>query len=134
MKALRYFDFRHTAPVVRRWTLTCTAVALGLGAVGVGYALLREYLGLPWHGWYKLIPLALVWMPIFVVAPIWYLRTRAVRRAIHRSGGRLCTHCAYDLSTLGPAGTCPECGRAYDVEKDAALWAELGYNRTSDQS
>lgn len=116
--ALRYIGFRHAAPVAGRWLLTCAAAALGLGAVGLGHALLRKSLLPQWHGRHEPVPLPPVLMLIVVVAPVWYLST----------------HCACDPSTLGPTGACPACGRGYDDEERAALWAKLGFERPSEQS
>ncbi len=54
------------------------------------------------------------------------MRRRSIRRSLRESQGRLCTHCAYDVSKLAPSGTCPECGKPYDIEKDKVLWEVVG--------
>ena len=89
----------------------------------------RRVLGIPNRGIVRLIPLAFSVTPMFIVGPIWWWRTAWVRRAVRDSGWRLCTHCAYDVSALSPSGTCPECGNAYDVKRDAALWEQAGCGR-----
>lgn len=49
----------------------------------------------------------------------------AVKRefqAASRVGGRRCWNCGYVLEGLGEAGTCPECGKAYDLPGLRARW------------
>lgn len=114
------------APVLRRYTVWFIVLVMLFSVLGVASILVRKWLGIPNRGWIRFLPLALALTPILVIAPLWWWRTRWIRRAVRESGWRLCTHCAYDVSTLAPSGTCPECGQHYDVEKDAALWADAG--------
>lgn len=113
-------------PVMRRgvWWL------LGLSAVFVlapiAWVLLRGPLGVPRGFAYRYGALVLVAVPFVIIWPLWMLRTRHIHRALLRSEGRLCTHCAYDVSTIARAGTCPECGKPYDIEKDKPLWEAVG--------
>jgi len=55
------------------------------------------------------------------------IRHQALRRSFRAAGGRLCTHCGYDLRTLGEAGLCPECGQAFDARRDAEAWKRAGF-------
>ena len=113
-------------PVMRRgvWWL------LGLSAffvlAPIAWVALRGPLGVPRGFAYRYGALVLVAVPFVVLWPWWLFRTRHIRRALLESRGRLCTHCAYDISTLAPAGTCPECGGDYDVEQDKPLWESVG--------
>lgn len=113
-------------PVMRRgvrWLLGLTGF---FALAAVAWVVLRKPLGVPRGFAYRFGALVLVALPFVVVWPWWILRTRHIRRTLLRSDGRLCTHCAYDVSTLGDAGTCPECGGAYDREKDRVLWEAVG--------
>lgn len=102
------------------WWLFGLSVFLVLAAVA--WAILRRPLGVPRGFAYRYGSMVLGLVPVMVVWPWWYVRTRSIRRALLESEGRLCTHCAYDVSTLDPAGTCPECGKPYDIARDAPLW------------
>lgn len=35
-----------------------------------------------------------------------------------------CPDCLYDLRGVGETGTCPECGRAYEMDEVRTLWRE----------
>lgn len=110
------------APVMRkgvRWWLATTILCCVLACV---WLMLRGPLKLPRDGVYRFVPLAIALIPLLVVNPLYLWRTLWLRRALHRSSGRLCTHCGYDVSTLAAQGTCPECGLGYDTEKDRPLW------------
>lgn len=109
-------------PVMRRgvWWLLGLSAFCGLAAVL--WWVLRGPLGVPRGFAYRYGAVVLGLLPIMVLGPWWTRRTRHIRRALRESGGRLCTHCAYDVSTLAPSGTCPECGKPYDGEKDKPLW------------
>lgn len=110
------------APVMRRAIRWWTILTIAFAAAGFVAILLRDQLGLPRTGWYRFMPLALGLGPLLIINPLYLWRTAWLRRALRTSGGRLCTHCAYDVSTLAPVGTCPECGNAYDIHKDRSLW------------
>ena len=90
------------------------------------WVVLRKPLGVPRGFFFRFGSLLFGIAPLIVIWPLWVLRTRHIRRALVKSGGRLCTHCAYDVSALPPAGTCPECGRDYDIESDKPLWETVG--------
>lgn len=113
-------------PVMRRglmWLFGLSIVFFVAPLVWVG---LREPLGVPRGFAYRFGALILVAVPFVVIWPLWMLRTRWIRRALLRTGGRLCTHCAYDVSLLAPSGTCPECGSPYDIDRDKPLWEAVG--------
>ncbi|MBU6413540.1 MAG: hypothetical protein KGS45_08700 [Planctomycetes bacterium] len=110
------------APVMRRgvrWWLTLTTFSV---LIALAWVLLRSPINLPRTGIYRFVPLALGLIPLLVVNPLYLWRTLWLRQALRKSAGRLCTHCAYDVSTLAPRGTCPECGNAYDIHQDRPLW------------
>lgn len=113
-------------PVMRRglWWLLGLSAFFVLAAVA--WAVLRKPLGVPRGFAYRFGAMVLGLLPILVIFPCWFFRTRSIRRALLESEGRLCTHCAYDVSTLEPSGTCPECGKPYDIEKDKVLWEAVG--------
>lgn len=60
-------------------------------------------------------------LPIVIVQPLWVYRDRHLARLAGDRQGRLRPRCAYNVSTLGPAGTCPECGKPCDIARDAPL-------------
>jgi hypothetical protein len=114
------------APVVRR----SAAIWLGSAAIfmllAVVWLVVRGPLGLPRGGFFRVLPLTLIVVPWVVFLPLWHWRVRCFRRALFASRFRLCTHCAYDLATLAPTGTCPECGHSYDAGRDVATWDQTG--------
>jgi hypothetical protein len=120
-------------PVMRRglWWLLGLSTFMGLAAVA--WVVLRGPLGVPRGFAYRYGALFLGLPPIIVLWPWWLFRTRSIRKALLESEGRLCTHCAYDVSTLEPAGTCPECGKPYDIEKDKPLWEAVGARYEDDR-
>lgn len=113
-------------PVVRR------ASALMMGSVLVGMLLavvwlvMRRPLGLPRTGFYRVLPITMIALPFVIGLPLWHWRVRRLRQALFASRFRLCTHCAYDLSTLAEVGTCPECGNEYDAARDVERWERTG--------
>lgn len=113
------------APVMRRgirWWLALTTLAV---LIALAWVLLRSPLNLPRTGIYRFVLLALGLAPLLVINPLYLWRTLWLRRALRKTAGRLCTHCAYDVSTLAPQGTCPECGNTYDIQKDRPLWGSF---------
>jgi hypothetical protein len=119
---LDWINLRHLPPVLRRRTVyyavaTLVFAATTLACVWVFRDLRLRYTWLP-----RTLPLLLGLTPTVLFMPIMMWHQRRLRRRFHAAGGRLCTHCAYDLSTLGPHGTCPECGNTFDTEKDELLW------------
>lgn len=112
-------------PVMRRtiwWWLGATCLCVLVAGM---WLVLRAPLGLPRDGVYRFVPAAISLGPLLVVNPVYLWRTAWLRRAAATTEGRLCTHCAYDVTGLAPAGTCPECGEAYDVDADKHLWENL---------
>lgn len=105
------------------WLIGLSAFCL---VASLAWVTLRKPLGVPRGVAFRYVGVLLAAVPFTVIWPLWMLRTRHIRRALLRSGGRLCTHCAYDVSSLSPSATCPECGRAYDIEKDKPLWEAVG--------
>ncbi len=117
----------HGPPVLRRMgrnylVASCTAVVLAVAIV-----IVREPLGLGGLWWGRLAPLFMGMLPLGVFTPIAWWLTRHVRRDFHAAGGRLCTHCAYNVGAMGDEGTCPECGERFDARADAATWRKGGF-------
>lgn len=86
------------------------------------YVILDDPLNLAHRRWWKLAATCVALFPVVVLQPLWFFRTKHLRRLARERQGRLCSHCAYDVSTLDPAGACPECGKPYDIARDAPLW------------
>jgi hypothetical protein len=122
------FKPRFMPPVLSRgfwWIMGLTLVCVLLAQIWVAS---RDELGVPRGFIYRYAPFVAV-IPHAVFWPWWILRRRSIRRALRSSHGRLCTHCTYDVSKLAPSGTCPECGKPYDIARDAHLWNSfLGSN------
>ncbi len=113
------------------WTRRSKAIAFFATLCGAAMFITLGFSArFPWSGtiWAQVIPASLGLLSC-IVFPLQFQSRRHIRRAWRDSGGRLCTHCAYDLSALEPEGLCPECGRAYDVESDAILWKVVGLTR-----
>ena len=106
------------------WSLIGLSAFFVLAALA--WVIFRGPMGVPRGFAYRYGALVLVAVPFVVIWPWWLLRTRHIRRALLESEGRLCTHCAYNVSTLAPAGICPECGKPYDIERDKPLWEAVG--------
>ena len=113
-------------PVMRRGLLWWFGLSIVFPVLTIAWVVLRDRLGLPRHGGFRFVPLALALVPIVIVTPLWLLRTRSIRRDLLASGGRLCTRCGYNVAALAPSGTCPECGSRYDVEADKEQWRSVG--------
>jgi len=109
--------------------LSCLAIAVAIGGITFRDVLLAR-LGTPWP---KVLPLAAGLLPSCVIMPICAWRLRGLRRGWKASGGRLCPHCGYDVSSLAPAGRCPECGKGYDIDADLVMWRLAGLDRESDR-
>lgn len=56
------------------------------------------------------------------------VRHRTLRSRWNAAHGRLCVHCAYNLRSLGEHGICPECGKPFDIARDAEAWARAGFS------
>jgi len=48
---------------------------------------------------------------------------RRIKPAVVAASGRACVGCVHDLNGLGNSGTCPECGRAFDLAADQRSWS-----------
>jgi len=114
-----------TTPTVIRRVRRRTIIVIA--AITLVNALLSTDL-VPWRGWSRSGFVggtleAVIRLGPFVVA-FWY-GIRAERRllnAARRAGGRICSHCGYDLSTLEHVSSCPECGHSIDMEENIADW------------
>ena len=113
-------------PVLRRGLYWLFGLTIACALVSIAWVLLRKPMGVPRGFWYRYGALGPSLAPLLIIWPYWLWRTRSIRRALQDSQGRLCTHCAYDVSCLKPSGTCPECGRAYDIDQDKVLWEAVG--------
>jgi hypothetical protein len=96
-------------------SIACVVIALVLLAV-------TALPNLPRPRVWKLATTVIALFPAVVLQPLWHWRKGWLRDLARKNRGRLCTHCAYNVSTLEPAGTCPECGESYDHAADAPLW------------
>jgi len=113
-------------PVMRRGLRWLIGLSTIFVLAPVVWVLLRGPLGIPRGFAYRYGALVMVAVPLVIIWPLWMLRTRHIRRGLLESEGRLCTHCAYNVSSLPPSGTCPECGNLYDIETDKVLWEAVG--------
>jgi hypothetical protein len=109
--------------LLRRRKLLLIATLVCFAAAGT-YVVLDDALNLRHRRYWKFGAILVAITPPVVLRPIWFLRIRGLRDRAERARGRLCGHCAYDVSDLGMTGTCPECGGAFDVKRDAKLWHE----------
>ena len=103
----------------RKWLLYITLACFVIAGT---YVILDNPLNLPHRRWWKRAASSIALFPVVVLQPLWFFRTRHLRRFSRERQGRLCSNCAYDVSTLDPSGICPECGMDYDVARDAPLW------------
>jgi hypothetical protein len=103
----------------RKWLLYSTLACFVIAGT---YMVLNDPLNLPNRRWWSRAAVGVALFPIVVLQPLWVYRTRHLSRLAKQTQGRLCAHCAYDVSSLDPAGTCPECGKPYDIARDAPLW------------
>ncbi len=116
-------------PAWSRASNRALSLAILCVVAAIAIAFLRDPLGWSKRGPTRYVTMALGFAPALVIFPYFHFSRRHIRRAWRDSRGRLCTHCAYDLSALENAGLCPECGRAYDIESDAILWKVVGLTR-----
>ena len=118
---------------MRRALYVWVGLSIFFAVVAIAWVMLRKPLGVPRGFAYRYGALIPGLTPLLVLTPLWLLRTRHLRRALLESQGRLCTHCAYDVSTLEPSGTCPECGKPYDIEKEKVLREAAGMRYGDDR-
>ncbi|MBX3315297.1 MAG: hypothetical protein KF902_00380 [Phycisphaeraceae bacterium] len=125
----------HGPPVwvrITRCWLIGTVVCI---AIGFALLALHMYGGAAWHAAF-MIPLIGVCAGVPITLGMW-LKERYQNRLVtawHKSAGRLCPFCAYDVSALSSAGTCPECGKPFDIERDIPLWRDVGLRRPHDMT
>lgn len=61
---------------------------------------------------------------------MWRVRRDLLRR-LREAGGRLCPGCEFDLRGLGDSGSCPECGRPFEIDAVRAQWRSfIGFGYT----
>ncbi len=114
-------------PYLRRLAWQSAALTLGLAFASMAIMVYRVHFGMryvDWIAWLQL-GLALASPVAFHVFQAWSRRT--LQRRLDAASGRLCIHCAYDLSALGDPGRCPECGNAYVLVQSARAWHAAGF-------
>jgi len=57
------------------------------------------------------------------VAVLWW--SLRVAQRVDRAGDHLCPYCRYDLSGLGAAGVCPECGAEFNLPELCRAWSKI---------
>lgn len=114
-------------PVLRKSVRNYVLAAMLASAAAIALVIFRDALGVPREPWGRYGPLFLGLMPIFVFWPMFLLSRKRIARQFKEARGQLCTHCAYNVSTLGERGTCPECGKPFDNHADAETWQHAGY-------
>lgn len=113
-------------PVLWRTSRWCLALACLCVAAAFATVVWRAHFAPSRQPWQRYLIMAFGFAPAVVIYPVGYLVQRRALREWHRTRGRLCARCGYDLTALADTGICPECGHTYDLEQDAALWAEIG--------
>ena len=116
-------------PVLWRTSRWCFALACLCVAVALGTMVLRGTILPKRQPLHRYIIMGFGFAPALIIYPVGYLVQRRTIREWHRTRGRLCARCGYDLTSLPDTGTCPECGNNYDLDEDAAMWAEVGLKR-----
>jgi hypothetical protein len=126
VKLLSTITYRQVPPVLRKIYVRCFWASVAAVLITIAFVIVRDVQNWPRKSWSFYLPVIGGFTPACIILPLgWWLRRRIVREW-SISQGRLCTHCAYNISTLAAAGTCPECGGAYDTKADAATWAKAG--------
>jgi hypothetical protein len=59
---------------------------------------------------------------LFLILLFWAVRTGRLKARLRATGGLLCPKCGYEMKGLDEVARCPECGRPFDRERDAAYW------------
>jgi hypothetical protein len=114
-------------PVIRKSVRNFVLSLLTVSGIGLGFIMLRDTLSVPYEPYGRYGGLALTLVPFCLIVLLFVFGRRRLRRQFIEAGGRLCTHCAYNLTTMNDRGTCPECGNTFDTEADQAMWASAGY-------
>jgi hypothetical protein len=131
VKLLDAISYRGTPPVLRTIYRRCFWASVVVVILTIAFIIVRDLQNWPRKSWAYYLPVIGGFLPGLVILPWgWWLRRR-ILRDWRISRGRLCTHCAYNVSALAPAGTCPECGNAYDSVADAATWSKVGLKVSS---
>ncbi|MDX2148768.1 MAG: hypothetical protein SFZ23_14740 [Planctomycetota bacterium] len=115
-----------TPPVIRRAVVLWSTFAVLFALAGAAWLIFGKFFGLSRRGLWSFVPVGLGLTPILVLLPFWHWRVRRLRQALFQSRFRLCTNCAYDLSSHPATGSCPECGKPYDAARDVLIWAAQG--------
>lgn len=115
-------------PLLRARIRNFVIVAIICGFAAPAFVMLRDPLGIPREPWGRWGPMAFGLTPILVCWPMYVLGRRRINRQFKEAGGRLCTHCGYDLRSLGDSGACPECGHAFQADRDAEKWSNSGFS------
>ena len=113
--------------VIRRRVRNYVLLAITISLAAPGLVLLRDPLSIPREPWGRYGPLVLALIPLFIMWPMFFLGRRRMHTEFNEAGGRLCTHCAYNLAPMGERGICPECGKAFDAQTDEAMWTKAGF-------
>lgn len=120
-------DARAEMPhAVRRllWWMALPFFAIVGGAAVFALPAVRAAMATPSLWWSIAIPFVFV-VPHMVAVVAIARGQRRIKRAVLAANGRACTHCVHDLSGLGDAGICPECGRGFDTAADQKRWARV---------
>lgn len=56
---------------------------------------------------------------------MFFSRMLRLRRRLREASGRICLKCGFDLRGLEESGTCPECGRSFDLHRDVKTWRSV---------
>lgn len=115
-------------PVLRKQVRNYVLAAIACSLAAVVLVWLRNPLGIPREPWGRYGPLVFGLLPLAIVWPLFLLGRRRIHRDFIEARGRLCTHCAYNLTSTADQGTCPECGKPFDAAKDAETWRLSGFN------
>lgn len=114
-------------PAVRRllWWMALPLAVMIAGAVFYKLPAVQSAMATP-NTWLTVgIPL-LCFAPVFVAFFAIWRGQRRIKQAVLAAHGRACINCVHDMRGLGDTGTCPECGKPYDIEKDKVLWEAVG--------